>query len=664
MTAVLKSITGISVAESVLNDIISRNSKYYYYMGKVLSWNPNGIDAPETPLENHRYEMATRSQIISTKRITESDASFVIPRYDWKTNTVYDMYDDNYSLSQLSASGASSLDTAIYYVVTDEFNVYKCIFNNNNKVSIVKPTGVDASIFTTSDGYDWKFLFNIPIGFRNKFLLKEFIPVTTAIRTQFYSKGMISSVTIDTNGSGYVQGSTSILVTGDGYIEDNPFKLLTIGISSGGFGYSTTPIATISAPLVTIGAKVQATATLTRTATVVSSGTLTIAGYGYTDAATITIAEPITAYTDWVSGLSVTVNQKIKYLNNYYNVTTAGSFANIPPTHTTGSQTYGTAVLAYTASRAIAYLTFAKTEAIINPIVSGGQIVGVSVLNSGIGYTNVSLIVQGVGSGAKLSVNLSSGDLNTLQANIELLAVNGEISNIKVQSQGNGYSASTVVISGDGIGATAVAITESGKIVNIIFTNRGSGYTFATASIVGTGSGCVLRCIMSPIGGHGKNAVLELNAKTLMFFSSISSEKNQGITVNNDTRQIGIIKSLNRFGSDLTFSSGIGSACYLLTTTIAVDPVKFYPDLQINTGAKQYYVVSVEGNKILINSPFNDIPILGETVTSINNDKITPSSITLPSIDKYSGNMLFIDNRNAFNTSANQSLSLRTTISF
>lgn len=664
MTAVLKANTGVAVAESVLTDIITKNSKYYYYLGRILSWNPSGAELPEVPMDNHKYELDTRSKIIFVKRITESDVALVIPRYDWTQNTVYDMYDDAYSVTNLSSTGKSSLDESMFYVVTDESNVYKCISNNYGKPSMVRPSGIDTTIFITSDSYEWKFMYNIPVGFKNKFLQSNYIPVTTAIKNQFYSQGAIGSITIDNTGSGYVSGSTLINVSGDGYIEENPYILSGISITSGGFGYTATPTLAISPPVATIGAEVQATATSILVGGIVTSASLTNIGYGYTESATIITTEPILGAVEWTQTTVYPLNAKVKFNDNYYNVSTAGTSGYIAPTHTTSTAPNGNAVFTYQATRAKLYLTHTKTEASINPIISGGQIIGAVVVNSGKGYTYASLNIVGVGSGANLTVNLSTGDLDTIQSNVELLAVDGLISGINVDTQGTGYSTASVVIEGDGIGAVATAVLDSGKIIRITMNNRGSGYTYANISIVGNGSGSIARAIMSPVGGHGKNAVMELYARTLMFFTSISSEKNQGITVNNDNRQIGIIKAPTKFNSDLLFRDSLGSSCYLLIFANTVNQLKFYPDLKLNTSNKEYYIVSVEDNKILISSGKNFVPQIGETLSTPTLDIITPIGVIPPTIDKYSGNMLFIDNRNAFNTTSEQSLSLRTTIMF
>jgi hypothetical protein len=664
VTAVLKSATGVSIAESILNDIVSKNSIYYYYFGKILSWNPLGLDNPEVPSDYYKYELATRSNIISTKRILESDVSYVIRRIDWVSGLVFDMYDDSYSLSNLSSTGKSSLDEANFYVVTDVNNVYKCIGNNYGAISTVKPTGVDSDVFTTADGYIWKFMYNIPIGYKNKFYDGNYIPVTTAIKNKFYSGGNIDLIIIDNPGTGYVDGTTYINVTGDGYLAENPHILTDIIVTNTGYGYATDPAVTISSPITGLGTDIQATATSVRTATAVTDVNIATVGFGYDTSATVSVAEPIAVYSNFVPGMTLTLNTKVKYLGNYYNTSTAGTCGSSVPVHTTGAVTNGTAVLTYVATRATAYLTFTKTNAIITPIISSGQVTGAIITNGGIGYSYISLSVTGVGTGALVSADLSSGDLNTLQANVEFLAVDGSLSYIKVDNQGSGYSNATVVISGNGTGATADAVIVGGKISKITMTNVGSGYTNATATIVGNGTNCVLRPIISPKGGHGKNAIYEFNARTLMFFTSMASINNQGISISNDNRQLGIIKSPTKYNSNILFRGTIGSTCYLLTMPSAINITNFQKDMTLSTGNKKYNIVDISGNKMLVTSISGYVPILGETLLNDNSDAITPTNITPPTIDKYSGNMLFIDNRNAFNTTAEQSLSLRTTIQF
>ena len=163
MTTSITPLMHNTIASSIYSNILSKSSKYYYFLGKTVPYIVvNGFEQIETPLSTFKYELSTRKDIISFKEITENDVSFVIPRIDWETGTVYDHYDDSYVdynsqnvLESTAYSGATSITDALFYVLTDEFNLYICLDNNNNSVSTVKPIGYDTLPFTLSDGYKW-----------------------------------------------------------------------------------------------------------------------------------------------------------------------------------------------------------------------------------------------------------------------------------------------------------------------------------------------------------------------------------------------------------------------------------------------------------------------------------------------------------------------------
>ena len=147
MSGLVKSPLQIAVVEGIYNDILTKNARYYYFMGKTSPWTEadgaspgldgkwtvtgTGIDAITTleappPNATFRYELDTRNNIITYKLVKSSDVAFIVPRYNWDSR-VWDMYDDSYSESRLSYSGASSIETAKYFVLTSANNVYKCI---------------------------------------------------------------------------------------------------------------------------------------------------------------------------------------------------------------------------------------------------------------------------------------------------------------------------------------------------------------------------------------------------------------------------------------------------------------------------------------------------------------------------------------------------------
>lgn len=107
------------------------------------------------------------------------------------------------------------------------------------------------------------------------------------------------------------------------------------------------------------------------------------------------------------------------------------------------------------------------------------------------------------------------------------------IETIAIQNPGINYTSTpTVTITGDGIGATAVAKVVNGKISTITITNKGSNYTRATVSIDGGGGSEALA-----------TAVLEARNGTLRtFYYKDNGEKviindNAG-TINYDTGEL------------------------------------------------------------------------------------------------------------------------------
>ena len=62
------------------------------------------------------------------------------------------------------------------------------------------------------------------------------------------------------------------------------------------------------------------------------------------------------------------------------------------------------------------------------------------------------------------------------------------ISSIEISNAGYGYqTVPTVTITGDGVGATALAVIQNGRITEIKMTNRGSDYSRAVVTISGGG---------------------------------------------------------------------------------------------------------------------------------------------------------------------------------
>ena len=181
--------------------------------------------APLTPVDSVQDEFNYFDDFLAAKKVTSSDASFVIPRRNWTTGTVYDFYRHDYgnritntTSTQTANSGATTLWDSTFYVISSTFNVYKCLDNNSNASSTVEPTGTSTSILTTGDGYKWKYMYTLSASQQTNFLSTDFMAVATNSTVSSAAvDGAINIVKIKAAGTGGTDGThTGIAIRGDG----------------------------------------------------------------------------------------------------------------------------------------------------------------------------------------------------------------------------------------------------------------------------------------------------------------------------------------------------------------------------------------------------------------------------------------------------------------
>ena len=193
--------------------------------GDLRTENQGTDSAPITPVDSVIEEFNTFDDLLAVKKITTSDTSFVIPRRNWTTTTVYDYYRHDYgnrvtgtTTTQTANSGATTLFDSTFYVLTAARNVYKCLDNNSNAASTEEPTGTSTSILTTVDGYKWKYMYTLSATQQANFLSTDFMAVATNSTVSSAAvDGAISNVKIKSAGSGGTNGTfTNIPIRGDG----------------------------------------------------------------------------------------------------------------------------------------------------------------------------------------------------------------------------------------------------------------------------------------------------------------------------------------------------------------------------------------------------------------------------------------------------------------
>lgn len=254
MAAIISDKFRIANAELFKNSFSS--TAYYMALGRTLPWGPTDISpfgsdvTPPNPEDSIISTNQAWQELIGAKKMFSSDVSLVIPRNDWVTATVYDEYD----------SGESALFQKVFYIVTDENNVYKCLSNNRGAQSTVKPTGTGTALIQTADGYVWKYMYTPSSVASVKFITPQFFPVSLAVSGDGSAQANVQDTAIDG-------------------------AILSYKVKDGGTGYTSAPTITVN------GDGVGATATATVSGGELVAVTLDNPGSGY-NYATVTIGGP------------------------------------------------------------------------------------------------------------------------------------------------------------------------------------------------------------------------------------------------------------------------------------------------------------------------------------------------------------------------------------
>jgi len=190
------------------------DNNVYFYIGKQLPWNNDSI--PDDPTDSVSVQYSTWKDILALKKIDASNITHAIQRIDWVSGTVYNQYDDTDSQLQIKN----------FYVINSTKQVFKCL---NNKTTLIGGSFVagastvqpvyntslpSTTIFTTVDGYTWKYLYTISSDDANKFMSSNWAPIYNTDNSLYLSTG-IYSIRLNSVGAGYLSVPT-VTITGDG----------------------------------------------------------------------------------------------------------------------------------------------------------------------------------------------------------------------------------------------------------------------------------------------------------------------------------------------------------------------------------------------------------------------------------------------------------------
>ena len=282
-----------------------------------------------------------------------------------------------------------------------------------------------------------------------------------------------------------------------------------------------------------------------------------------------------------------------------------------------------------------------------------------------------------------------------------------------------------VPIKGDGQDGLASVTFINGKPDSVQVTNGGTGYSFGTLDLdsVVTGSGASFSVIVPPPGGHGADIYRELGANKVLIYSRIENADvtNPDFPTGNQFARIGIVENPQIFGTnnqltaasasgvfglrlagvaatsmsvatdgEVTQTIGIGSTA--IGKIIGYDSVtktlQYWQDrslaLDTSTGSKPTYgyrlnkftsspgaggntnvtVTTTTGTATLpIDTGFTGVSTTVNSRTYYFGQSYT-NGLANPEIKKYSGNIIYIDNRPEVTRATNQREDIKIILEF
>ena len=275
MSAIVTDQFRILNANNFVDSVESTNNSYYVFVGlpnpesnvgygRSTTWNTN----TPAPIDNFSDNKHSGDIMMFGKKISSANIRRIIRRVNWVSGTRYEMYRDDYSVSNPSPlTRASRLYASNYYVMNSDYRVYVCIENGATGASPTGNVSQDEPTFTdlepsragdSGDGYIWKYVFTVTPSDIIKFDSTDYITVPnnwatstdTQIRTvrengdSSVNSNQIKTVYVEKAGDGYASGlGQEVDILGDGTggkvrVDIINGKITNTVVTAGGKDYS------------------------------------------------------------------------------------------------------------------------------------------------------------------------------------------------------------------------------------------------------------------------------------------------------------------------------------------------------------------------------------------------------------------------------------------
>lgn len=155
-----------------LNTGGSTDHNIYIALSKNTEWSDE--DNPDTPVDTVAAETAFWSETIGFQRVAPNDVTLVVPRYNWENGATFVTHDTS------NADAYSSR----FYCINSLHQVFKVeAITQSNPTTVTEPIySTGNSVIDTSDGYKWRFLYELSQSDIANTIQDDWLPVNIGAR--------------------------------------------------------------------------------------------------------------------------------------------------------------------------------------------------------------------------------------------------------------------------------------------------------------------------------------------------------------------------------------------------------------------------------------------------------------------------------------------------
>jgi hypothetical protein len=303
---------------------------------------------------------------------------------------------------------------------------------------------------------------------------------------------------------------------------------------------------------------------------------------------------------------------------------------------------------------------------------------------------------------------------------IENASSSGQLKIVTILDRGRNLGApglyQNIPIKGDGSGATVTIIIGSDRTVDSVFvSNGGSGYTYGTIDLESSGLFLTdppkFSVIIPPKGGHGADIYRELGSTNVLLYSRIENDiGDPDFIVGNKVARVGIVQNPEAFDSTSILNKQKASSVYALKlrpNSATILPNSTFTQDIVGVGTAVGRVVSYDSETGVIKywqdrtlygyttsgistnsvNGYSQIQFTSENNIDVNNiiievdDDFSGISTVInngtvylgqnfengfanPEVKKYTGDIIYIDNRPSISRSLNQKEDIKVVLQF